>query len=131
LGAARRCGRRRIHPLRHHPRLDTRAGPAAEGAGTRPPLAQRLLPYALPLLGAVSAILPMVWMVSASLMPAGAANSYPPRLFPETVTFEHYRALFTRLNLGRYLLNSTFIAVVVTTISLLINSMAGYAFAKL
>lgn len=97
----------------------------------RAPLAQRLLLYALLLLGAVIAILPMVWMVSASLMPAGAANSYPPRLFPETVTFEHYRALFTRLNLGRYLLNSTFIAVVVTTISLLINSMAGYAFAKL
>ncbi|NLG61723.1 MAG: carbohydrate ABC transporter permease [Candidatus Cloacimonetes bacterium] len=97
----------------------------------RAPLAQRLLLYALLLLGAVIAILPMVWMVSASLMPAGAENSYPPRLFPETVTFEHYRALFTRLNLGRYLLNSTFIAVVVTTISLLINSMAGYAFAKL
>lgn len=97
----------------------------------RTPLAQRLLLYVLLLLGAVIALLPMVWMVSASLMPAGAANSYPPRLFPETVTFEHYRALFTRLNLGRYLLNSTFIATVVTTISLLINSMAGYAFAKL
>ncbi len=92
---------------------------------------ERLLIYGLLALGAVLALLPMVWMVSASLMQAGAANSYPPRLLPDEVTFEHYRTLFTRLNLGRYLLNSTIIAFTVTAISLLINSMAGYAFAKL
>ena len=92
---------------------------------------RRLLLYTLLLLGAAVALLPMVWMVSASVMPPGAANTYPPRLFPESVTFEHYEALFTRLNLGRYLLNSTFVALVVTAVSLFINSMAGYAFAKL
>jgi multiple sugar transport system permease protein len=87
--------------------------------------------YGLLGLGAVLALLPMVWMVSASLMPAGAANTYPPRLLPEQPTLEHYRALFTRLNIGRYFLNSTIIALAVTAISLLVNSMAGYAFAKL
>jgi multiple sugar transport system permease protein len=90
-----------------------------------------VLIYALLLVGCVLAVLPMIWMVSASLMHTGAANQYPPRLFPEAITFEHYRALFTRLNLGRYLLNSAFVATTVTVISLLINSMAGYAFAKL
>ncbi|HSJ06733.1 MAG TPA: carbohydrate ABC transporter permease [Longimicrobiales bacterium] len=90
-----------------------------------------VLIYGLLLLGCVIAVTPMIWMVSASLMETGAANQYPPRLFPERVTFEHYHALFTRLNLGRYLLNSVFVATVVTTASLLINSMAGYAFAKL
>jgi multiple sugar transport system permease protein len=99
--------------------------------GRVPVSPQQVLVYSLLVLGAVLALLPMVWMVSASLMPAGAANSYPPRLIPEQVTWEHYRALFTRLNLGRYLVNSTVIAVTVTLISLLINSMAGYAFAKL
>ncbi|HVF40343.1 MAG TPA: carbohydrate ABC transporter permease [Gemmatimonadaceae bacterium] len=91
----------------------------------------RLLLYALLVLGAVLALLPMIWMVSASLMPAGQASSFPPRLFPSQVTFDHYLALFTRLNLGRYLLNSAFVALVVTSTSLAINSMAGYAFAKL
>lgn len=93
--------------------------------------AERVMLYTLLVLGAVIALLPMVWMVSASLMPTGGANRYPPRLLPETITFEHYAALFTRLDLGRYLLNSTFVAVIVTGISLFINSMAGYAFAKL
>ena len=90
-----------------------------------------ILIYALLAIGCVIALLPMVWMVSASLMEPGAANQYPPRLLPERVTLEHYRALFTRLNLGRYLINSAFIATTVTVVSLLINSMAGYAFAKL
>jgi multiple sugar transport system permease protein len=75
--------------------------------------------------------MPMVWMLSASLMPAGEASMYPPRLLPSKVTFSHYGELFTRLNLGRYLFNSALIAFVVTGISLVINSMAGYAFAKL
>jgi len=47
------------------------------------------------------------------------------------VTFEHYQALFTRPNLGRYLFNSGLISLVVTVISGAVNSMAGYAFAKL
>jgi multiple sugar transport system permease protein len=40
-------------------------------------------------LGAALAVLPLLWMLSASLMPAGEANSYPPRLLPSRVTFEH------------------------------------------
>ena len=91
----------------------------------------KVLIYGLLAIGCAISLLPMIWMVSASLMEPGAANQFPPRLFPERVTFEHYRALFTRLNLGRYLLNSAFIATTVTVVSLLINSMAGYAFAKL
>ncbi len=91
----------------------------------------RVLLYALLVLGAVLALIPMVWMVSASLMPSGEASSFPPRFFPSKPTLEHYTDLFTRLNLGRYLLNSAFVALVVTSASLIINAMAGYAFAKL
>lgn len=77
------------------------------------------------------ALVPMLWMVSASFMPPGEANTYPPHFLPTHATTEHYRALFTRLELGRYALNSALVAGVVTTISLFVNSMAGYAFAKL
>lgn len=91
----------------------------------------RVALYSLLVLGAILALLPMVWMVSASLMPSGEASTYPPHFFPSRLTFAHYTDLFTRLNLGRYLLNSAFVAFVVTFASLAINSMAGYAFAKL
>jgi len=90
-----------------------------------------LLLHGVLLLGAVATLLPLVWMVSASLMPTGDATTYPPRFFPRRVTFEHYAELFTRLSLGRYLLNSTLVTVSATLLSLLFNSMAGYALAKL
>ena len=96
-----------------------------------PALTGRLLLNATLILGALLALAPILWMISASLMPTGEASTYPPRILPSRVTFEHYEALFTRLNLGRYLFNSALISFVVTILSLAINSMAGYAFAKL
>ncbi len=89
-----------------------------------------LLLYGALAVGVALSLTPLLWMVVASLMPAGEATNYPPRLWPSTVTFEHYAALFTRLDLGRYLLNSALLASAVTVIALFINSMAGYAFAK-
>ncbi|HEY8483987.1 MAG TPA: carbohydrate ABC transporter permease [Longimicrobiales bacterium] len=93
-------------------------------------IAQALL-YAALLLGAALTLTPLLWMVSASLMPTGQASAYPPPFLPREVTLEHYRELFSRLNVARYLLNSGFLAVAVTALALLVNSMAGYAFAKL
>jgi multiple sugar transport system permease protein len=81
--------------------------------------------------GAVIALLPTFWMVSASLMPTGEANSFPPRLLPSAPTLEHYAAVFQRLELGRYLVNSSIVALSGTALALIINAMAGYAFAKL
>ena len=81
-------------------------------------------------IGAILTLTPLLWMVSASFMPAGEATAFPPRLLPSALTLEHYRALFTRLNLARYAANSALLAAVITVISLLFNSMAGYAFAK-
>ena len=89
-----------------------------------------LLLHGALLAGAALALAPLLWMIAASLMPPGEANSYPPRLWPSQITFEHYAALFTRLDLAHYLLNSTLLASAVTVIALLINSMAGYDFAK-
>jgi multiple sugar transport system permease protein len=91
----------------------------------------RIALYALLVLGALMALLPMLWMLSASLMPTGEASTFPPHFLPSKPTIAHYRDLFTRLSLGRYLFNSAFISIVVTFASLAVNSMAGYAFAKL
>ncbi len=116
-----------------HLRRDENRPPISGWAGTHVNrvLITKILLYALLIAGALIALLPMLWMLSASVMPTGEASAYPPRFFPSEVTFAHYGELFTRLNLGRYLFNSAFIALTVTAISLVINSMAGYAFAKL
>ena len=87
--------------------------------------------HAVLILGAAATLAPLAWMVSASLMPAGEASLIPVRFLPSRITFEHYVALFTRLDLARHFLNSAVIAVGATLLSVTVNSLAGYAFAKL
>jgi len=79
---------------------------------------------------AVWSCVPFLWMVSASTMRLGEASQFPPRFFPEKPTLEHYRALLEHLNMGRYFLNSLVLAIGVSAASLIVNSMAGFAFAK-
>jgi multiple sugar transport system permease protein len=81
--------------------------------------------------GGALTLFPLLWMLSASFMSAGEATTFPPHLLPRAATLEQYRQLFVRLSLGRAFLSSAIIAVVVTLGSLLFNSMAGYAFARL
>jgi multiple sugar transport system permease protein len=92
---------------------------------------QTLVIHGLLLLCAVATAYPLLWMLTASLMPTGEAQSFPPHFWPSRITFAHYADLFARLNMARYFGNSLIIASGVTVLSMLINSLAGYALAKL
>jgi multiple sugar transport system permease protein len=76
-------------------------------------------------------LIPFLWMFFASFMKSGESSKYPPPLFPSEFDFSHYKFLFQNLEMTRHFLNSLILAVLVTIISLLFNSMAAYAFAKL
>jgi multiple sugar transport system permease protein len=92
---------------------------------------RKVLLYALLTGGAALTAFPLLWMFSASLMKPGESNQAPPPLFPASPSFSNYRQLFAQLDMGRFLLNSVLLASAVTILSLTLNSMAGYAFAKL
>jgi multiple sugar transport system permease protein len=76
-------------------------------------------------------LLPLLWMVSVSLMTPGEASTFPPPLLPGHPTLGNYRELFAHVGLGRYLANSVFLTAVATLLSLVFNVAAGYGFAKL
>jgi len=90
-----------------------------------------LLLHAVLIAGAALTVAPLLWMLSASLMPSGQANTSPPPLLPSRVTFDHYVQLFSHLNLARAFANSLLVSGVGTLCVLITSSMAGYAFAKL
>jgi multiple sugar transport system permease protein len=92
--------------------------------------AQRLALHLFLLLIAGFTMLPFFWMVGASFMSTGEASTFPPRFIPVHFTWEQYSQLFQRMNLGDYFLNSLILAVSVSVISLIVNSLAGFAFAK-
>jgi multiple sugar transport system permease protein len=76
-------------------------------------------------------LMPLLWMLSASFMGSGEASALPPPLLPGHGTPANYRELFGQQNIGRYLANSLWLASITTVLSLILNSLAGYAFAKL
>ena len=87
--------------------------------------------HAVLIAAATLTLLPLLWMVSASLMPAGEASTLPLRLWPSAPTLENYRALFARLDIARHVAISAGVAAATTVIALACNTLAGYAFAKL
>jgi multiple sugar transport system permease protein len=86
--------------------------------------------YIILIVTSIVTITPFLWMVSASFMADGQASVYPPRFIPPEIIYDQYNLLFTRLNVATNFMNSLFLSMIVTLISLFFNSMAGYAFAK-
>lgn len=76
-------------------------------------------------------LLPLVWMLLSSFKPEGLIMGRPERLIPDEWTLTGYTSLLTKIPFGRFLANSFIFAGGVTLSMLCLDSMAGYAFAKL
>ena len=80
---------------------------------------------------ALVSLFPLYWMLLTALSPQADTTMFPPRWLPQHLTFENFRWLFSHVGMGRWFFNSLLVASAITAGSLLINTMAGYAFAKL
>ncbi len=87
--------------------------------------------YAVLIILDVIILFPFMVMISASLKSLNEIRVSPYTLIPETFHFDNYRTFFQSGNWALYFYNSAMIAVVTTVVSLLTNSIAGYAFARL
>ncbi len=80
---------------------------------------------------ALVTLIPFAWMLSASLKLDREVFTYPIRWLPETVHWENYRLIWSKVPLLTYFKNTAVIAILVTVIQTLTSSFAAYAFAKL
>jgi multiple sugar transport system permease protein len=76
-------------------------------------------------------VFPTWWMVTSSLKPISDIFVFPPQLFPTHPDWSTYKQVFTVQPFAQQYWNSAWIAAVVTTATLGISSMAGYAFARI
>ena len=76
-------------------------------------------------------IFPIVMMISTSFKTTGEINSPVFHFLPESFNFDNYREALSTGNWGVYFRNSFIITIVSNVFSLLFNSIAGYAFARL
>lgn len=75
-------------------------------------------------------IFPVLWVFLSSLKGSSELYSLPPKFIPGKPTFVNFITAFEKGNFSTYFLNSAFVTVTATILTLLINTMAGYALAK-
>ncbi|WP_262286752.1 carbohydrate ABC transporter permease [Micromonospora sp. MA102] len=97
---------------------------------TRDRVAKAML-YAVLLIGLLAVAGPFLWMALSSLKPEREIRDVPPTWWPETVTLDNFRGLFSRLDFPLYFFNSALVATLVMVGNLLFCSLVGYALAKL
>jgi multiple sugar transport system permease protein len=86
----------------------------------------------LALLGlAIPFVFPFLWMVSSSFKTSTEMFAFPPTLIPETLRWQNFVDVFEFQPFARQYFNSLYIATVVTAITMLVSSLAGYAFARI
>ena len=90
--------------------------------------------YAYPALIALAAffwIAPVIWMFSLALTPNEVLRTVTTSLIPIDFTFENFVSVFRVGLTPQWFLNSTIVTVITTILTLILCSLAGYAFARL
>jgi multiple sugar transport system permease protein len=90
----------------------------------------RTLKYGLVSLAALSALLPVYWMVTISLKREVDQFAVPPRWLFFTPTLTHYADAFVERSFGQYLLTSAIVAVSSTLCALTLGTLCAYALAR-
>jgi multiple sugar transport system permease protein len=91
----------------------------------------RILTYALLIAGIVIVALPFWYMLITSVKPQSLIFEMPPKLWPREITLKNYTEALGKDLFGLYFLNSVFVAVTSTGLTVVISSMLAYAFARL
>jgi multiple sugar transport system permease protein len=92
----------------------------------------KALLYVVLVMYAIITLIPFLWALSSSFKTLEEIVSGTMSFVPKQFTLDNYKQIFVEQDLfPRWLLNSVIIAVAVTILNLLFNSMAGYALARL
>ncbi len=87
--------------------------------------------FVLVLLGALTMVLPFLWMLSTSLKQSKMVFEFPPQWIPDPFDFSHYVDVWNVVPLASGLLNSAIVTLLVVAIGTFSTTMAAFAFAKL
>ncbi len=114
-------------------RVDPATLPGEEGMVERP--RARWLPFnpwhlvLFPL--AVIMVVPLVWMLVASLSTLDQTRHFPPILWPGTLQFGNYPDALRTTGMTRWFWNTTVVTTLVVASNLVLCSLAAYAFARI
>jgi ABC-type glycerol-3-phosphate transport system permease component len=81
-------------------------------------------------IGALVMVTPFLYMISTSFKAQQYVLKIPPQFIPDPATLSNYERVLVRGDFGQYFLNSLFVAVTATFISVLLSAMMAYGFAR-
>lgn len=105
---------------------------AEKGARTprkRYTASQRVIVCLMAVLTAIM-MYPMAWMVMTSFKTNSDIRMNPTKFFPTEWTLDGYRAVFTKVPITNWFLNSVFVTVLVTAAVIVTSTLIGFVFAK-
>ena len=91
----------------------------------------RILSVIIPVAVMLVVMLPLLWLLVSSFKSDADVIKWPPHFFPESWVTVQYRYVVKTIPVLKMLGNTVLFAGGVTVISLLIDSMAAYAFARM
>ena len=87
--------------------------------------------YAFLLVMALIILFPFYWMIISSLKTLAEYRQAVPTFWPRQVMWGNYSEAFTKANLGNLFMNTLYVGLVSTIISLVITVLSAFAFARL
>ncbi len=91
----------------------------------------KVVTYAFLILIAIVVLFPFYWMIISSLKTLDEYRETVPTFWPRTVMWSNYARAFETANLGRLFMNTAYVGLVSTLLSLVITVLAAFAFARL
>ena len=75
-------------------------------------------------------LIPILWVIGSSFKSTGELFSWPPSLIGKNPSFSNYQKALEEGHFGIYFFNTVFTSVTATFLTIVVNVMSGYAFAK-
>ena len=91
----------------------------------------KLLTYGFLIVMALIILFPFYWMIISSLKSEAEYRQTIPTFWPQRLIFFNYVDAFNTANLGNLFMNTLFVGVVSTLLSLVITVLSAFAFARL
>jgi multiple sugar transport system permease protein len=91
----------------------------------------KLANYTLLAVGLAFVLIPIWYMVATSFKPQTMIFEMPPRLWPQAWTLKNYIAALGKDQFGQYFLNSVWVVLGATCLTVLVSSMLAFVFARL
>lgn len=100
------------------------------GMDKRKYMIMKICIFLIVFLAALVALFPFYWMFVTAVKPVEEIFEFPPKLWPGEFIWSNFATALSRADFGRYFRNSFIVTFASTAITVSINLLAGFAFAK-